>query len=122
MKSKAKIEKQLQRKIKKDLVNTILAAKKHKNWLEVAAILSGPRRKKKEANLEELDKKAKEGEILVIPGKVLSLGEINKKIKVVALNFSEKAREKLLKSGCDISYILDEIKKNPEAKKIKILK
>ena len=58
----------------------------------------------------------------MVPGKVLSQGEISKKIKVVALSFSEKAKEKLLKANCEILSILEEIKKNPDAKRIKILR
>lgn len=122
MKSKTLIDKQLKRKTNSDLVETIIACKKHKNWVEVASIISGPRRKQIHINLEELDKKLKEGDKIVIPGKVLSLGEINKKINVIALSFSEKAKEKLLKSKCKALSILEEIKKNPEAKGITILK
>ncbi len=50
------------------------------------------------------------------------LAEIDKKLKVVALNFSEKAREKLLSAKCEVSNILDEIKSNPSANGIKIIK
>ena len=73
-------------------------------------------------NLTEIDKDSKEGDTVVVPGKVLSQGEINKKIKVVALGFSEKAREKLMKSKSDPTTILEEIKKNPDAKGVKMLR
>ncbi len=122
MKTKTKINKQIQRKSKKELVDTIIAAKKKEKWIEVARILSRPRRKSVNLNLEEIDKNAGNEKILVIPGKVLSSGELNKKVKIVALGFSEKAKEKLEKAKIPISYILEEIKKNPEGKGIKILK
>ncbi len=122
MKTKTKIEKQLKRKINPELVETIIAAKKHKNWLEVASILSGSKRKKINVNLEKINKEAKAGEKITIPGKVLSQGEIDKKIKISALSFSEKAMEKLLKAGCGVSNIIEEIKKNPEAKGVRILR
>ena len=122
MKSKTSIEKGMQRKRNAKLVKTIIDAKKSEGWLEVARILSNPRRKRVNMNLEEINKESKEGEIIVIPGKVLSQGEIDKKIKVVALNFSEKAKEKLLKSKSEALSIFEEIKKNPKAKGIKILK
>jgi large subunit ribosomal protein L18e len=121
MKSKSKIEKQLQRKTNSVLVETIIAAKKKEKWLGVADIVSSPRRNKKGVNISEIDEKTKEKEILVVPGKVLSQGEMSKKIKIAALGFSEKAKEKLLKAGCEVSDILNEIKKNPEAKGVKIL-
>lgn len=121
MKSKTLIEKQLKKKSNSELVETIIAAKKKKAWIGVAAILAGSRKKQVNANLNELNK-VKEGEVIVVPGKVLSQGNVDKKLKVVALGFSEKAKEKLLKSKSELSDILKEIKSNPEAKGIKILK
>lgn len=122
MKSKQTIEKQLQKKKNMKLVETIILAKKNKAWLEVASILSGPKRNRKNINLNELNKELKEKEILVVPGKVLSQGDIDKKGKVVALAFSKKAEEKLLNAKVEVSGIFDEIKKNPEGKGIRILK
>jgi len=122
MKSKQTIEKQLQRKKNSQLVETIIAAKKNKAWLEVASILSGSKKNRRNVNLTKIDSVTKDGEKIIIPGKVLSQGEISKKIKITALGFSEKAREKLLNTKCEVSNIFDEIKKNPEAKGIRILK
>lgn len=119
-KSKTKIEQQLKTKNDKELVETVIAAKKNPNWFKVAEILVSPRANHKETNLNELDKF--EGKIVVVCGKVLSQGEISKKIKVVAYKLSEKAKEKLIKSGCEVETILNEIKKNPEAKDVEILK
>ena len=122
MKTKALIEKQLKRKANPVLVETIIAAKKNEPWKEVASVLSGPRKNRANINLEEISNAGNEGETVVVPGKVLSQGEINKKLKIIALNFSEKAKEKLLKAKIETSNIFDEIKKNPEAKGIKVLK
>jgi|TARA_Y100001951_G_C11197845_1_gene215358 large subunit ribosomal protein L18e len=121
MKSKTKIGKQLQKKLNPSIVETILAAKKHENWRKVAGILSGPRRKFVEFNLQDIDRSAKEGESVLVPGKVLSQGNLDKKIKVIALNFSSKAKEKLFKSKNESVTIIEEIKKNPEAKGLRIL-
>jgi large subunit ribosomal protein L18e len=122
MKSKALIEKQTKKKTNSILVETIISAKKKDAWIEVAKILSGPRRLMINKNIQEINQEAEEGEHIIVPGKVLSLGEINKKIKISALGFSESARAKLIKSKSEISTILDEIKKNPGAKGVKILK
>jgi len=121
-KSKTKIEQQLQRKRSQELVETIIKAKKSDKWLPVAEALSFPRRKRVEMNLTEINKKSKEGEIILIPGKVLSQGEIEKKIKIAALNFSEKAKEKIIKAGASILSILELIEKNPKAEGVKILR
>lgn len=118
IKSKTKISKQLQRKRSPDLVETVIAAKKAEGWIEVAAILSSPKRIKIEKNLSQLEGKG----TLIVPGKVLSMGEVKGKIKVAALAFSGRAREKLKSAGCESSYIIDEIKSNPQGKDIQILK
>lgn len=122
MKSKSQIEKQLQKKTNPELVQTIIEAKKKKNWLEVAGILSSPRLNKINVNLTLLNKEAKEGETIIVPGKVLAEGELNKKIKIAAFGFSEKAKEKILKAKGETLSISEEIKKNPDAKGVKIIK
>ncbi len=121
VKSKTKIEQQSQKKNNPQLVETIRAAKKtsSKFWLEIAGVLSSPRRNAIALNLNEIEKITKEGDSIVIPGKILSQGEISKKIAVIAFGFSEKAREKLLKTKSLAVNMIDEIKKNPEAKGLK---
>jgi large subunit ribosomal protein L18e len=121
MKTKTKIEKQLKRKTNTELVDTIIAAKKKPKWVNVAASLSTPSRNRISVNLSDIDKQSKEGEGVVVPGKVLSQGDLTKKIKIVALNFSEKAKEKIKKAGCEGVSILEEIKSNPDFKDIKII-
>ncbi len=122
MKSKSTIEKQISKKKNPELVKTIVIAKKNPKWFKVAEILSGSSRNKIVINLDKINEESKQGEIIVVPGKVLSLGNVNKKIRVAGLNFSEKAKEKLLKAGCEIVLLKDEIKNNKEAKAVKILK
>ena len=128
MKSKSLIERQLKKKKNAILVETIILSKKNPKWLEVASFLSRPNRKTSYFNLDEINNKVKENEKILIPGKILSQGKIDtptgtsKRMKIVALSFSEKAKEKLLKSSCEISSILEEIKLNPDFKDIKILK
>src|SRR3990172_229802 len=121
MKTKTKINKQLERKTSNDLVETIIASKKNNAWNQIAAVLSGPRRQRLNLNLDEINKISKAGEIIAIPGKVLSQGEIDKKIKLVALAFSESAKKKIMEAKSEMETILNEIKKNPSAKGVRIL-
>ena len=118
VKSNTKISTQIHKKRNPELVETVLAAKKHSAWAEVASILTGSTRNKIEKNLSELEGKG----TLVVPGKVLSMGEIKGKFKVAALSFSERAKESLKKAGCQVTYIIEEIKSNPQGKDIQILK
>jgi len=115
--SKTKIEKRIQQKNNPELVEALIVLKK--NNPEVAKGLAMPVKKQKVWNLDEISKKAK-GDVIVI-GKVLGMGELERKIKIVAWNASENAKEKIKKRG-EFVYLVDEIKKNPELKGLGILK
>lgn len=101
-----------------ELVNTIFLAKKN-NLLELAKRLSAPTRKQSSVNLENLNK-LKEDKVIVV-GKVLGGGEIKKKMSIAALGFSEQAREKLKKAGCEIKTIKQEVEKNLKLTGVKII-
>lgn len=122
VKSKTKIAKQSEKKGNFVLVETLRSAKKAGSpfWLQTASILSAPRRNKIAVNLNEIEKATKEGDSVVVPGKILSQGEVSKKVAIVAFAFSGKAKEKLLKTKSQAVTILDEIKKNPEGKGLRL--
>lgn len=122
MKSNTKISKQTKRKTNNELIRIVNLSKKNKNWAEVAEVLSGPTRKLISANLSEIDDGAEEKDVVIIPGKVLSMGKINKKIKISALKFSNGAIEKLKENKINFNTIEEEIKSNPEANGVKILR
>lgn len=121
-KSNTKIENQLKKKTNSDLVETIVLCKKNPKWNEVASILSGPSRNRANKNLEEIERESKEGEVILIPGKILSGGELNKKIKIIGFGFSQGAIEKLKKNKIEYTFISEEVKKNKDAKGVKILR
>ena len=101
MKSITLIEKQLVKKTNPELVETIILAKKNSEWKRIAELLTGSSRKRITKNLDEIDKVKEDAKIVVVPGKVLSLGNVSGKIKIIALGFSEGAKDKLLKAGCN---------------------
>ena len=105
--SKTKISKRIKKKTNPELVETIELAKKN-NLLDLAKKLSKPTRLQSKVSIEKLSK-LKEDKIIVI-GKVLSQGEIEKKIEVAALGFSEQAKIKLNKAGCKMMTIKQAIK------------
>ena len=107
--SKTKINKRTKKKTNSELVETIMLAKKHN--LEIAKLISIPTRRRIKKNLEEIDKEAKENETIIVPGKVLGNGNISKKIKIIALNFSSSAEEKLKKAKIQATTIIEELKK-----------
>ncbi len=116
--SKTQIQKKIKNKKNLQLVKTIILAKKN-NHLELAKKLSVPTRKQAKINLNELNDIEEKN--IIVPGKVLGVGEINKKISVSALGFSKQAMEKLKKAGCEAKLIKTELEKNPELKGMRIL-
>ena len=53
-------------------------------WRDVAEYLERPRRKRVEVNLGEIDRYVKEGDIVVVPGKLLGGGTITKSNVIIA--------------------------------------
>jgi large subunit ribosomal protein L18e len=90
-------------------------------WRRVAMDLDRPNRGRRAVNVERIERYAKEGLTVVVPGKVLSVGVITKKVDVVAFQFSEAAAKKIAKAGGSVTNIAEYSKKNPEGKKVQIL-
>ena len=60
-------------------------------------------------------------ETILVPGKVLSNGELDKKVNVVALKFSAKAQEKIESAGGECISIDEIIETNPKGSNIRII-
>ena len=89
-------------------------------WKRVAKDLSKPTRERRLVNIYKIQAHSKEDETVVVPGKVLGVGELNRKVNVAALTFSDQAYEKIKKMGNAIS-IQELMKQNPKGKKVRIL-
>ena len=70
-------------------------------WFDLAKRLEAPTRNKVALNVEKIDSLAEKfkGKTLVVPGKVLSQGELTQKVNVVAVAASETAKQKINASG-----------------------
>jgi large subunit ribosomal protein L18e len=89
-------------------------------WKRVASDLEKPTRIRRKVNINKIDKNIRDNEIALVPGKVLSVGELTKKITVAAYQFSESAKEKINSVGKAIT-IKELIKENPKGKRIRII-
>ncbi len=89
-------------------------------WKRIADDLTKPTRKRREISISKINKHLQDGEIALVPGKVLSHGELTKKATVAAFRFSESAKEKINKVGKAIT-LQQLMKDNPKAKKVRIL-
>ena len=59
-------------------------------------------------------------ETILVPGKVLSNGDLENKVDVVALKFSAKAQEKIENAGGECISIDEIMDKNPKGSNIRI--
>ncbi|MCC6013001.1 MAG: 50S ribosomal protein L18e [Candidatus Verstraetearchaeota archaeon] len=93
-----------------------------KIWKAIAEALCIPSRKRIVINLSKIDKLTKEGECVVVAGKVLGFGNLSKKVDIAALSFSKTAKSKIIKSGGRALYIEELISINPKGRNVKILR
>ena len=91
-----------------------------KLWKRIALDLEKPSRDRREVNIYKLDKYCKDNETVIVPGKVLGMGDLNKKLNVAAYNFSSQAYEKIKQKGKALS-IPELMKENPKAKGVRII-
>ncbi len=68
-------------------------------WRAVLKRVSRPRSRKINVNLSRISQYGKGDKIIVVPGKVLGSGRVEKKLRIAALCFSQNARAKVEKAG-----------------------
>ena len=94
---------------------------KVKLWKRIAKELQKPSRRQRKVNLYKINKHTKKDETALVPGKVLSLGNLDKKITIAALSFSDKALEKIKAANAKPITIKELLKTNPKANKVRII-
>lgn len=90
-------------------------------WNRVASDLQKPTRNRRIVNISKINRYSKENETIIVPGKVLGSGVLDHKLTISAYQFSESAKEKLVKAGATIVPLNELIKESPKGKRIKIL-
>ncbi len=122
----ARIRKYMERKTNpriSSLIERLLEESARRNtrlWKDLAYRLARPRKLMAEVNVSKINRYAR-GSTVVVPGKVLSSGNIERKITVAALAFSEKAREKIERSGGRAITIEELIEDNPDGSGVTIM-
>jgi len=104
----------------KNLIHELKKTSSEQNvkiWKRVAEDLSRSTRIRREVNIDRINRSAKDKETIVVPGKVLGVGELDKDVTVAAFRFSESAKNKI-KNNMTIQEL---IKKNPKGSKVRII-
>ena len=103
----------------KDLKKSAIE-QKVKIWKAIALELERPRRIRRVVNLTRINKVCKDNETIIVPGKVLSSGNLDRKLTIAAFSFSEQAIEKINHKGKAIS-IQELLKSNPKGSRVRII-
>ncbi|MGD0029219.1 MAG: 50S ribosomal protein L18e [Candidatus Bathyarchaeia archaeon] len=90
-------------------------------WKDIAKRLGSSRRKNVVVNISRLNRYTKKSEVVAVPGKVLSTGEINHPVTVAAFAFSQKAREKVASAKGKCLSFSELVKKNPKGSNVRII-
>ena len=88
-------------------------------YKRLATELSKSTRQRRRVNLSRINRNIKEGEIAIVPGKLLGAGNMANKNQVVAWDISETAKSKLGEK--QFTYLHDFIKKDLKGKKVRII-
>ncbi|MDI9644489.1 MAG: 50S ribosomal protein L18e [Candidatus Verstraetearchaeota archaeon] len=91
-------------------------------WRDLSDLLSVPTRKRISVNVSKIEKFAKEGEFIAVPGRVLGFGNLSKKIDVAALSFTPSAREKITAAGGRAISLEVLLNLNPRGRGVTILR
>lgn len=90
-------------------------------WRKLAEMALKPRSSKREVNLNKISRVTKEGDVVVVPGKVLGTGAISHKVTVCSFSISNIAASKIIEAGGSVVSHSELIKKHPTGKGVKII-
>ncbi|MCU0861291.1 MAG: 50S ribosomal protein L18e [Methanomassiliicoccales archaeon] len=106
------------------LIDSLKAASREKGaavWRDIALRLEKPSNNWAEVNLSKLERYANEGDIIVVPGKVLGAGSISKKLTVAAFKFSDSAAKKIEDAGGRKLTIPELVRESPSGRDVRIM-
>ncbi len=92
-----------------------------KIWKRVAELLSRPTRKRPAVNVGKIERHTSDGDVIIVPGKVLGSGALTHKVTVAALNASASARSVIVSAGGSLITINELLSKIPKGKGVTII-
>lgn len=91
-------------------------------WRDIARRLEKPNRSWAEVNISRLERYANDGDVIVIPGKLLGAGTLSKKLTVAAYRFSDSASQKIAEAGGRNMTIAELAHENPKGSGVRIMR
>jgi large subunit ribosomal protein L18e len=90
-------------------------------WAQASQILGGHSSARVEVNIGRISRLVEEKQVVLVPGKVLGYGIIDKKITIGAYSFSSSARNKIASIGGKVLTVEDLVKEFPDGRGIKLV-
>jgi len=90
-------------------------------WLKLAKLALKTSSSKRVVNLTKINDVTKEGEVIVVPGKILGTGNVSHKITLSSFSISNSAAKKIIESGGNIISFKEMIEKFPTGKGVRII-
>lgn len=99
------------------------ASKKNKApiWSRLAELALKPSSARRTINVSQIDRLTKEGDVIIVPGKVLGTGGISHKITLCSFSISNSGAQKILEQGGKVLSYLEIIKSHPTGKGVRII-
>ena len=99
------------------------ASKKNKApiWSRLAELALKPSSARRMVNVSEIDRLTKDGDVIVVPGKVLGTGIMSHKITLCSFSISNTGAQKVLQQGGKILSYSELIKNHPTGKGVTII-
>ena len=99
------------------------ASKKNKApiWSRLAKLALKPSSSRRTINISKIDKLTKDGDVIVVPGKVLGTGGMSHKITLCSFSISNSGAQKIIQQGGNIWSYSELIKNHPTGKGVTII-
>ena len=91
-------------------------------WKVASKLLALPRRRRVVVNVGKVVKTVKDGEIALVPGKLLGDGILEQKVKVAAFAWTPKAEERVKAAGGEVISIDQLLQDNPKGTNVRIVR
>ncbi|HSB57412.1 MAG TPA: 50S ribosomal protein L18e [Nitrosopumilaceae archaeon] len=90
-------------------------------WSRLAELALKPSSARRTINISKIDKLTKNGDVIVVPGKVLGTGGMSHKITLCSFSISNSGAQKILQQGGNILSYSELIKNHPTGKGVTII-
>lgn len=90
-------------------------------WRDIATRLSGPSRHWAQVNISKIELHVRDGENVIVPGKVLGSGDVGKPLTIIAFNASASAKAKIAAAGGKVLTLKEGLSRFPKGEQCRII-